>query len=615
MIFVGDKQPMTAQASPYTMQEAGDSLLRSPARLALFALVLSIARFWPSIVTVWTTGAYDVPADAMRMVEVRDLLNGQAWFDLHQYRLDPPLGVDMHWTRVLDVPLAALIKSFSLFLPVADAERLTRIVFPLALLFGFYATIISTARRLAGPAAMLPAAIIAVLSSAIVFQFEPGRIHHHGVQILLIVLILRATIETVATRTLVPAGLAAGLAALSLSINVENVTYVAVEIGAFALLFVVEGEAFAAPLMGFAVSLALSSLFLFVATTGPSHYFMGACDAFSTPHLLAIVIGAAALAAMAASANWLKAWPLRLSAAGFGGVVVIGALAYFYPACLGDPLVRVDPLLRQYWLSHAAESQPLGVLIRSKPSDFLYFVTPPLLGFGAALIAAWRARDARRKIWLIVAAFATIGFLTALWQLRALPSASAIALLGGAWLSAQVVTWTERRTSLIDKPAIILAVLPFCSAFWGIVESLAAPAPSDISDKPAIVDAGACRSQATILTLDKLPKSLIMAGIDMGAEILAYTDHAVLAAPYHRNNHGNGEFVRAMLAPPDEARTIVEASGAAYFVFCPALPEFEGYAAGNRDGLAAKMMAGRAPHWLQPASATTEGPVQVYEIR
>jgi hypothetical protein len=367
--------------------------------------------------------------------------------------------------------------------------------------------------------------------------------------------------------------------------------------------------------MGFAVSLGLSSILLFVATTGPSHYFLGACDAFSTPHLLAIVSGAVALAAMATSANRLKAWPLRLAAAGLGGAVVIGALAYFYPSCLGDPLVRVDPLLRQYWLNHAAESQPLGALIRAKPSDFLYFVTAPLLGLGTALVAAWRARDAKREIWLIVAAFAAVGFLTALWQLRALPSASAIALLGGAWLSAQVVTWTERRTSLIDKPAIILAILPFCSAFWGIVESLATPAPPDKSDKPAIMDAGACRSQATILTLDKLPKSLIMAGIDMGAEILANTEHSVLAAPYHRNNHGNGEFVRAMLAPPDEARTIVEASGAAYFVFCPALPEFEGYVAGNRDGLAAKMLAGHTPDWLEPVTLTPDGPLQVYKIR
>src|ERR1700704_7183794 len=48
--------------------------------------------------------------DAMRLVEVRDLLAGQGWFDLTQYRLDPPAGGVMHWSRIVDVPIAFLIQ-------------------------------------------------------------------------------------------------------------------------------------------------------------------------------------------------------------------------------------------------------------------------------------------------------------------------------------------------------------------------------------------------------------------------------------------------------------------------------------------------------------------------
>ncbi len=36
------------------------------------------------------------PDDAMRLVEVRDYLGGQGWFDLHQYRLGPDGGTLMH---------------------------------------------------------------------------------------------------------------------------------------------------------------------------------------------------------------------------------------------------------------------------------------------------------------------------------------------------------------------------------------------------------------------------------------------------------------------------------------------------------------------------------------
>ena len=49
------------------------------------------------------------PDDALRLVQVRDLLAGQSWFDLHQYRVAAPEGVAMHWSRLVDVPIAAVI--------------------------------------------------------------------------------------------------------------------------------------------------------------------------------------------------------------------------------------------------------------------------------------------------------------------------------------------------------------------------------------------------------------------------------------------------------------------------------------------------------------------------
>ncbi len=61
--------------------------------------------------------------DAMRLVEVRDLLNGQGWFDLMQYRLGPAPGTLMHWSRFVDLPIAALISFFGLFLSHAWRKR------------------------------------------------------------------------------------------------------------------------------------------------------------------------------------------------------------------------------------------------------------------------------------------------------------------------------------------------------------------------------------------------------------------------------------------------------------------------------------------------------------
>jgi len=45
----------------------------------------------------------------LRLVEVRDMLAGQGWFDLHQYWMGLEGGFIMHWSRLVDAPLAAIV--------------------------------------------------------------------------------------------------------------------------------------------------------------------------------------------------------------------------------------------------------------------------------------------------------------------------------------------------------------------------------------------------------------------------------------------------------------------------------------------------------------------------
>ena len=48
------------------------------------------------------------PDDWTRLLEVRSLLDGQAFWDVTQYRMNPPEGFSMHWSRQVDLPIAAL---------------------------------------------------------------------------------------------------------------------------------------------------------------------------------------------------------------------------------------------------------------------------------------------------------------------------------------------------------------------------------------------------------------------------------------------------------------------------------------------------------------------------
>src|SRR5829696_6570709 len=72
--------------------------------------------------------------DAMRLVEVRDLLSGQSWGDMVQHRLGPPDGVAMHWSRLVDAPLAAMMLVLQPLLGQTLAETVAATAWPLGLL-------------------------------------------------------------------------------------------------------------------------------------------------------------------------------------------------------------------------------------------------------------------------------------------------------------------------------------------------------------------------------------------------------------------------------------------------------------------------------------------------
>src|SRR3546814_15789077 len=83
--------------------------------------LIAITAKWQAI------GAVDLADtdDAMRMAQVRDLLAGQGWWDLAQYRVNPAGGgVLMHWSRIVDAPLAAGILLLKPLVGQAMAERI-----------------------------------------------------------------------------------------------------------------------------------------------------------------------------------------------------------------------------------------------------------------------------------------------------------------------------------------------------------------------------------------------------------------------------------------------------------------------------------------------------------
>ena len=69
----------------------------------------------------------------MRLVQVRDLIGGQDWYDLSQYRMGPEGGFTMHWSRVVDAPIAVIVVAGTVLTgSVALAETVAQVLLQLA---------------------------------------------------------------------------------------------------------------------------------------------------------------------------------------------------------------------------------------------------------------------------------------------------------------------------------------------------------------------------------------------------------------------------------------------------------------------------------------------------
>ena len=581
-----------------------------PAVILLLGCLAAFAMSWPHLVEVWRTGVFSDTDDAMRLVQIRDWLGGQGWFDLVQHRLAPPDGLLMHWSRIVDVPVGGLIRLFALVTSTDRAETLARIVFPLALQVALLALAIATARLLVGPDALLPAMILTVMSGFTFEQFPAGRIDHHAPQIVLLVGMLLALASSLSPGRAWRALLAGLCLAVSLGISLENLPFMAVLVAVLPLVWVVWPAQARDPLLWFALGLALFVPAIFVATIPAARYGAVVCDAFSIAHLVGVGVGAAGLAGLASLTGRLPSVAARGVALLLVGGAVAACLLLAYPACLHDPYAGMDPRLQALWLAHVTEAQPLMVASRQRPDTFLILLCPLLAGGAGAALAAWAEAGVARVRWLAVLALTLVGIAGTFWEIRVAASAQPIALLGGAWAVTRSLASARRRASPLWSVLAALLILPFSTIAWAFVP--VAPPSAEFSTTHA---AGlACREPAALAPLAAMPPGLVFAPIDDGSHLLAHTPHAVVAAPYHRNQAGNKTVLDGFMASAFDAQAIVRTSGARYVALCPDEVQISVMAEEAPEGLGSALTQGRIPAWLRPVPLAGT-PYRVFELR
>jgi len=289
--------------------------------------------------------------DNMRIMQVRGLLHGQGWFDLRDYRMNPPFGANIHWARVVDLPIAGLILGLRPILGGAAAERWAVAIAPLIPYLPLLFALALTARRLIHPLAY-PLAFIAIFfAGSNNGMFMPERIDHHGWQLALLALSIAGIADPKRARGGILLGVTTGL---SLAIGLEMIIYLAVA-GAAVVLFWVDDAEQAQRLRAYAVSLsgtAAVSFLLFASydNRGP------VCDAFSPVYLSDILLAAALMYGLAWRSP--KDWKNRLWLAVASALAVAAFHAGLWPQCLQRP-EHVSPEADRLWLSHVKEARPI----------------------------------------------------------------------------------------------------------------------------------------------------------------------------------------------------------------------------------------------------------------
>lgn len=530
------------------------------------------------------------PDDQLRLQQVRDWLGGQGWFDVTQFRVNPPGGTAMHWSRLVDVPIALVLRIARLFAGGPAAETAALAIVPL-LTFGCALWLVALlARRLfAGAWPVRIAALLLAIDAGVLLQMRPMRIDHHGWQIVCSLGIVVGLVGRTGLRAAVLAGLAA---ALLLNISIEGLPFTVLAGGLVALRGVQAADGRRWQLTGYLGGLAAGSVAAFVAVHGgltPITF----CDAVSPVHLA--VFGVAAIgAALTASCTHATAGRLAGLAATAAACAALYALAA--PMCLAGPFAQLDPLVRDTWYLRVREGLPIWAQDRA---TVMLMIGYPLIGLAGAVVAA-RADGARRTAWTDYALLLAGAIAIALLVERASGIANVLAVPGGVALMVaalgRIAAW---RSPLVRPPASACAVLLLLPATPALIGTLAFAAP------PARVNAAArgdatCDTPARLARIGRLPSARILAPIDIAASLVLHTRHSVLATGHHRNRTGMRDAIRFFTGDPDQARRIVATHGIGYVMLCPSWTEIAIYRGVAPDGMAARLSTGRAPGWLRP---------------
>lgn len=574
-------------------------------RAVLLALVISLL-----LTVAWTVkdfaalsiGRLPDNDDMMRIAEVRDWLGGQAFNDLLQYRLGPGEGASMHWSRIADAGPALLLQLLTPLLGARTAELAMVIAYPAILFFLYLLVMARIGRRLIGEGSAPVVVIVAALAFPTVSLFVPGRIDHHGLQIVLMLLLVERLVAPPSLR----GGLVAGfVAALSLAIGLEAAPEIVAAMAALFALWLGGGHGEDRRAGGFAVGL-LGVTAGLLAFARPRVWPEIWCDGFTPASASATIVAGCCWAGLALAGLRLTTPKARLAvgaAVGAAGLLIIFRTS---SVCFTGPYGALDPFLKRVWMANVGEAG--GLFTQQLIGTIVAYGGLCLVGLAVGLYRFATIPESRPR-WAGFTIFLVLGVIAAILQIRVTYIMAALAALPVAALLVAV------RGRVQARQGSVAGLLGAWLLATGFVYNAVGNSIDAVYARPGAVQKTvlACTKGRPFQQIAAMAPGTVIAPLDSGAYLIGMTPHRVLAAPYHRNNIGNLAMYRFFLSPPERARTIAAEWQADYVAICPSsfkelLLEREG-----PNSLAGQLLAGTVPAWLEPVPL--DGHLKFYKIR
>ncbi|MCG3269068.1 hypothetical protein [Yoonia sp. I 8.24] len=534
--------------------------------------------------------------DVMRLLSVRDWLAGQGWYEVRQYRLIPPEGVSLHWSRYIDAGIAAIIVPMSWFFSPETAEQIAVTAWPTLIMVLTLLIIGFGTRRVFGVTAACFAMVCTVIWPLTAdLHTSAGNLDHHNVQFLMMVIMAFAVIWP--SRPIM-AGIIGGFAgAFSLAVGLESLVFI-VGVGTVLLVHAV----FAATrqtrhtLIAFCLALGAGSTVFWLGQTGPDIRMDLMCDQLARPTLSLVAIAmAASLLSVAVAGAQVR--PIR--SLGVAAVVTAGGLALAWPMlahCLAGPYAQIPSDLQELISTQITEAKPGIVYAISKPAVALVFVLPifSALIFGAILWVQTRRDPMGKPIGLLLI-LCLIGLPMMLLQMRTvIIAASVVPMIGGvviAHYGRSYFTTRDLKDGLLALVIAILIVSPVT-----VVQALMPLLPS--SNSTAVATQDNCRSYTSLNALNDVPPAVILSHVNYGPSLMWATHHAAISAPYHRSTAAFMNGIVPFQMEAEEMKAYSQNTSATHLLLC------RGYS--YKSIFVRGLAMGETADWLRPVPLSND---------